>query len=320
MNEVVRLLGLVVSTDLPLPGATPAHGEAVDLEVRCADAGPGDATLDGLPVAELAADGRRFYTLAVHPDGWLLRVHGVCDFEISSDLSSVWWRTASRVDHGLVSVLLSGTLVAVLCRLRGECVLHASAVELGGRACGFFGASGTGKSTVAALLATTRAALVADGVVGVTTSPLVHVIGRAGELRLRDGAQAVVERFAKPPPVRTTADGRLAIRPSPSSVDHLPLGVLVAPSPVRAGGAVAIDRLEPAEAIVALTSADRILGWQDPTRAAEHFGFAADLAEQVPVVRLRIPWQRPIDPSLATDVRQALEEVPVVPGPWGDLG
>ena len=219
------------------------------------------------------------------------------------------WRPTPGTGDDVVAVLAAGTVLALVRRLRGECVLHASAVEVDGACWAFFGPSGSGKSTIAALLATAGAGVVADDVLRLDTGPPPHVIGTSRELRLRTGADVLFELFPSPPPRRTTADGRTAVRPPAADRDRLPVAVLAAPRPVAADADVEVHVLAPAEAVLRLTGADRVARWLDHERAAEHFGFASELVEHVPVVDLRIPWSRPVRAEVAVDVLGALQEI-----------
>ncbi|MDQ7993990.1 MAG: hypothetical protein AAGC63_16635, partial [Propionicimonas sp.] len=75
-----------------------------------------------------------------------------CDFEIDSSLSEVMVCPFEDMQPGLDRVLATGTLLSIVLQLRGDCVLHASAVERDGRALAFVGQSGRGKSTMATLM------------------------------------------------------------------------------------------------------------------------------------------------------------------------
>jgi hypothetical protein len=307
---LVRVHGLVVRTDLRLGSAVGADG-APDVEILAASGGPPgtDGVPDGRVVAELVDEDRRFYTVVRRDAGWVLRFHGLCDFDVDAEAATVRWRAVPGTDDELVAVLATGTVLALVRRLRGECVLHASAVEVDGACWAFFGPSGSGKSTTAALLATVGAGVVADDVLRVATSPPPHALGTSPELRLRTGADVLFDLFPGAPLRRTTADGRTAVRATPADGGRLPLAVLAAPRPVAPDGAVEVRVLDPAEAVVRLTRVDRIARWLDHERAAEHFDFATDLAAQVPVVDLRIPWSRPLRADVALDVKAALREL-----------
>jgi hypothetical protein len=309
-SRLVRVHGLVVRTDLQLAGGVEDDGTP-DVEVLAARGGPPPGA--GLPagplVAELVTEERRFYTVVRVDTGWLLRFHGLCDFEIAADARSVRWRPAPDTAEEAVALLATGTLLALVRRLRGECVLHASAVELDGECWAFFGPSGSGKSTTAALLAATGARMVADDVLRVAMGPPPHVLGRSEELRLRSGAGDLLDLFPGAPPHRATVDGRTAVRPPPSRGERLPIAVLAAPRPVAAGGTVEVEVMDPAEAVFRLTAVDRVARWFDHERASEQFGFATELAQHVPVVHLLVPRSHPLGPEVADGVRTALQAV-----------
>jgi hypothetical protein len=74
------------------------------------------------------------------------------------------------VDDSLIRLPLLGTVLAVLLHQRGLLVLHASAVEIDGRAVAFLGAKGAGKSTTAAMLYARGHTLIADDIVAIDLS------------------------------------------------------------------------------------------------------------------------------------------------------
>ena len=84
---------------------------------------------------------------------------------------------APGVADEILRLYLLGPVLAVLLHQRGFLVLHASGVSIAGAAAAFLGASGWGKSTLAAALHAQGCSLLADDVVAVDTqgdrSPLV---------------------------------------------------------------------------------------------------------------------------------------------------
>jgi len=115
-------------------------------------------------------------------------------------------------DLGLVTVLTAGALLAVHLRLRGELVLPASAVQLGGAALAFVRASGMGKSTLAALLCASGHGLVTDDVLRVDPADgpgRPGPPGRHGEQVAPEGAPARRHRS----PHRRAHHRRRATRP-----------------------------------------------------------------------------------------------------------
>jgi hypothetical protein len=89
-----------------------------------------------------------------------------------------------------VPVFLLGTVFGILLHQRGQIVLHASAVEVNGKAVLFCGSSGAGKSTLAAALAQRGYRLLTDDVaitLDLDATPIVHPDGR----QLKLWAQAI---------------------------------------------------------------------------------------------------------------------------------
>ena len=147
-------------------------------------------------------------------------------------------------------------MASLVLTLRGRAVLQGSTVSWRGLTVAFAGGSGKGKTTLAALCCAAGARLVGDGVV-----PLVHPTEGSGavcsglghELRLRPAAREVADLFLAPgPPRRTTADGRLALRPEVAVEEENLLSVLVIPQQSRSSGAVRLRRLGPTEAVAQL--------------------------------------------------------------------
>ncbi len=142
---------------------------------------------------------------------------------------NVAWYTAAASDSGY---LLAETVTASLLALRGETVLHASAVAIDGAAVAFVGQSGRGKSTIAALLCVAGAELVTDDVLTVDPGPPVMCAGGASELRLRQAA-AKIGQGRPGTSSRRTADDRLALAVKAAPQRPLPVAAIVIPSPSR---------------------------------------------------------------------------------------
>ena len=179
---------------------------------------------------------RQYYAATAVDDGFRLRFFGSCDVDLDPSLTRATVRPMPGADPDLLSVLVSGTLLAFVLTMRGETVLHASAVQVGDAALAFVGASGMGKSTMATLLCADGARLVTDDVLRLdtTSSPPTCALG-ATELRLRKGADHLAERFANQsgsaPGLRTTGDARQALAAGPATTEDLPLAALVVPLP-----------------------------------------------------------------------------------------
>jgi len=112
---------------------------------------------------------------ATSADGDLLKLkYAIDDFEIDFILDQ-GWRNVSVVkpDHikpeRLKSYLLGSVLSSIL-RARGTICLHASVVEIDGRAIAFTGPKSAGKSTTAAALVQYGARMLTDDIAAITTA------------------------------------------------------------------------------------------------------------------------------------------------------
>ncbi|MCT2585753.1 hypothetical protein [Actinophytocola gossypii] len=287
--------GLRIASDVELP-LPPGSGHP-DLVLRRGPDRPVPAERPGPPLAEvLRPDGSVFYTLARVGDTTVLRYPGLCDFVGDAEVTI---HLHPGADAGLLPVLIAGTLLAVHLTLRHAHVLHASAVEVDGRAVAFVGASGMGKSTLSAALCAAGHALVSDDLLRVDGG-VVHP--GATESRLRPAASALAETAA----VRETADGRLAVAPRVWTGGPLPLAACVVPRPDRAAAGVAVRRLRPAVALLGLSRYPRVLGWTDGPTAASAFQSLADLVERVPVFEATIPWGLPFADGVLADLLDAV--------------
>jgi hypothetical protein len=103
------------------------------------------------------------------------------------------------VNIEVVEVLLLGRIMAYLLRQRGWLPLHASGVIVNGRGALFLGASGSGKSTVAAAFHASGHQVITDDVAAVRASPerCIALPGRP-RLRLHENSRAVLEGCPAP--------------------------------------------------------------------------------------------------------------------------
>ncbi|OLF15715.1 hypothetical protein [Actinophytocola xanthii] len=310
-----RAYGLLVASDIALPLPPCAGGEPDVLLRRGADRPVPEERPGSERLAEVTRpDGSIFYTLGRSASGTVLRYPGLCDFAGDPTLSTVSVHLAPGADEGLLSVMISGTLLAVHLMLRHAHVLHASAVHRDGRALAFVGSSGMGKSTVSAALCGVGCDLVSDDLLRVDRvgeTLLVHPGGT--ESRLRPSARPLATA-APADTVRETADGRLAVSPRTWTGDPLPLAACVVPRPDRAAQRVAVRRLRPSIALLSLSRYPRVLGWSDPASAAAAFQSLADLVERVPVFEATIPWGLPFADGVLADLLDAVSVPSAVAG------
>lgn len=309
------LYGLVVESEIPLhlDRSAPA-GARVDVRVRWG-AERSAAACRRLPEGRVLLRARwarhTHYTFVERADGTvLLRFHGACDAEVSTDLADVVVHPVAGADPGIAAVLTSGAVLAFQLYRRGLAVLHASAVDVGGAALAFVGPSGGGKSTMATLLCADGATLITDDVLRVEADLTVR-LGATG-LRLRKGADTLVELFGAAPGRRRSADDRQVLSPEPAEVDRLPLAAVVVPIPDRRLRRVRVERRDAKDALFDLLSFPRLVGWQDPRVLGAQLGQLARLVADVPVYRARVPWGPPFSPTIGAELRAAVLDAAVL--------
>ena len=301
---VYGLHGLRIRSEVTLAGF-PLHGREWDVEVRWGPPAPVPPEAPPGRVVAARTIGDRYWYVAAEVAGRItLRVPGVCDFAIDGDAEHVECRPDPSSEPGFVGVLVAGLVTALLLALRGDAVLHASAVAVDGAAVALAGESGAGKSTLAAVLCAAGATLITDDVLRLAPGPgaSVQCIGGAPQLRLRPHGAWAVDRFPSPQRVSSTADRRLALEPAYSMGPSLPLATIALIAPSRSATTVGIKELTGPTALVRLTGMMRIAGWEDRDVLHRQFERVAWLARSVRVVETVVPW----GPPLADEVVPAL--------------
>ena len=270
---------------------------------------------EGDVLALLETEHETHYAMTRGTSDMTMRFGGCVEFVADHGLRHVRYHRDPTHDEGLVSVLASGTLLAVRLLIDGELVLHASAVDVGGRAVAFCGAPGMGKSTLATLLSQAGMPLVTDDVLRVTF-PAGGATAWPGatESRLREGGAAIADSV-DPAAVRTTADGRRAVTPPAVCDGPLPLAAVLVPLPTRGLDRPAVDVLGRADALLSLVRFPRVIGWQDPPTSSAQFQLLGELVQRVPVAHVRVPWGLPFPSGLADTLRDVAGEVAGGAGP-----
>jgi hypothetical protein len=267
----------------------------------------------GLRFADVVADdGTRYYSFVQLAGGsYVLRCYRIGDFEVSADLSAVVLHLDPDADPGLASVLATGTLLAFLILVGGSPLLHASCVEIDGRALAFVGFSGMGKSTVATIMCAAGALLITDDSLRLDLDGGdVRCFLGATEARLRTPAADVTTAFAAATAARRTSDNRDAVRLPAAQLERLPLAAIVVPQPVKDADEVVVERVRGVDALLMLSRFPRIVGWEEPTVIQRQFEFLADVVERVPVYVGYLPWGPPFAPDLAARLLAGIDFVP----------
>jgi hypothetical protein len=310
MSRNYRLAGLNVRSDEPLSGAAPARAADVDdLEIVCGpDRHVPSVPPEGEELGLLHVEGVLRHAVVRLPSGEVVfRVPGIVDFAITPDLRRVTQQRDPRADPSLAAVLTSGALLAVVLELRGELVLHASAVAFAERTVALSGHAGSGKTTIAGLLCAAGATLVADDLLRVDlTEPSARVWPGGNELRLRQKAADVtalldIERHE-------TGDGRIGLIPEGVFAGTpRELHLIALPHLHRdARRPVELVPLTSTDAMVRLLTAPRLLGWSHPELHRRRFEKLGTLLARVPTAVLHLPWGVTFSSAFAERVAEQL--------------
>jgi hypothetical protein len=299
-----RLYGLTVDSPFGLPAPTVAEGPAdvtvtVGSERSIPDEPPQGKVLSSVNLGAIN------YSTTRTGNGYVLRFPGRCDATMNEALSTVELVAASPDLRLFAELLLAGNVLATLLTLRGECVLHASAVATDGRAIAFIGPPGRGKSTLAALACAAGADLITDDVLRPVLEDAVWICpSGTNVIRLRPQAEAVTELVQGI--VQRTTDDRVGL--SPGHAGRLtPLGAVVFPLPSRTADAVKLTPLKGTDSLMRLTAFPRLLGWVDPEILASSFRWNAQLAREVPTFEAVVPWGPPFKASTARELLDKLD-------------
>lgn len=155
----------------------------------------------------------RFYRQA---NGYLLRFAQLADFWVSKDGTQVRAWPALGVTATTVQQLHLNQVVPLALSRQGKLVLHASAVQIAGKAVAFIGESGRGKSTIAASFATNGCCfLTDDGLQLDWRENQLIVMPSHPSIRLWEDSQCalVTERTATAPAVEYTNKARFLAGP-----------------------------------------------------------------------------------------------------------
>lgn len=161
-----RLAGLSVDSEFALPGLigiAPGQG-AFDVTIRRR---PVPLSLDGASNSGP--------TWQIDGDRFLLRIPDVARFLLTAG-REIAFETENGTPTEDVSIFLVGSIFGILLHQRENVVLHASAVRVGGKAVLFCGASGAGKSTIAAALDRQGYPVVSDDVCAIDVTPSGQII------------------------------------------------------------------------------------------------------------------------------------------------
>ena len=306
--RVYHLYGLRVYSEVALPA--PIAQKALppyDIEVRWGDdKAISDCAQAGQILANLVMGDGRGYTLTDTGIGYVLSFYQTCKFLIDHDLRSVRVHLFADVHPDMAALFFVGNVIACLLTLAGECVLHASAVEIGNSALAFAGGSGMGKSTLAALLCASGARFVTDDLLRLQPDGKVwRCFPGTGQLRLRQNAAALTENFSATAR-GTTPDGRIAVKMDDNR-SMVPLCAIVIPYPSRSCKVLNLQRLPRSMSLFHLMAFPRVQGLQQAKHLQHRLDSFGHIAASIPIFKAEIPWGLPFPPDLAHSLARGVE-------------
>lgn len=261
-------------------------------------------TLGEVPT-HLAAASKQGNGWEYAPGEFLLRLGDLMKVYVTGG-TSILLQPSAACDPGDLVLYLLGTCFAILLQQRGRVVLHASAVAVGDRAMLFCGASGMGKSTMAAMLSDRGFPLLNDDVCNLSPgedgSYAVYPDGRMLKLWARsvDHLQWTATDSAR---VRRDAE---KFYMAPARVDLKPrsVGGVYMLHAAEQGAAPTLERLNAAESMAQLpANSYRPALVHSMEMLPAYFAASAAIQRHAGVFRL----SRPMDFSRAAEVLDLLE-------------
>lgn len=272
-----------------------AFGLGIASALRLPELLSGDGRAD-VEIHRLASVGRRSLTCGSTPEEMIDAAEWRLTYD---DVGVVTVREGRRIElaplHGAsprtVRLTLLGPAMAVLLHQRGFLVLHASVVELAGRAIAFLGESGAGKSTLAAAFHARGHRLVADDVAAVQLDPHGHPRVHAGFPQFKLWPDALAALGRDPTPLRRVEPGidKRAHRIHDGFADRAVLS-LTQVYVVDEGPTVDVKQLPMQEAFLELVRYAYGVQRLDGVAGAAQFRTRSEIVRHVPTYRLSRPW------------------------------
>jgi hypothetical protein len=234
---------------------------------------------------------------SILPDGSIyIRAENVFEAVISRDGRDVTCRIPDSVDRRSVEANLLNFVVSASLTLQGEEPLHATVVDLGGRAVGLLGLSGAGKSTLAACLIGRGADLVTDDMLRVKfDGDLLLAWPGPYRLKLFDDALQKFLAGTTPQGHFNPLSGKVMLQPRATIPTHrlpIPLSCLFHlgdPDQVPPDGEISASRMTGADLAIALISSTMDDRYAAADRLTRQMAFVSRVSRTLPVYALRYP-------------------------------
>jgi hypothetical protein len=229
------------------------------------------------------------------------------EFIVDRSGGDVWARWTGESTLADTATYLLGPILGFVLRLRGVTSLHASAVEIDGRAVAFVGPPYAGKSTTAAAFARLGHRILSDDVVALDErGGSVGVHPAYPQLRLWPDSVALLYGSADAlPRITPNWEKRVLAPRGDAGLEQEPraLAAIYLLGERPAGPAAApVERLAPAEALLALVANTYVNYLDDPAARGREFTSLGALVAAVPVKRATPP----ADASALSDFCRAI--------------
>jgi len=176
VNHHYRLFGISTVSNIPVPGLTAVAAADAELTLCFGCGPPAGERISGPEILKftstiLLASGKPAFRIFDGVFGSGSGAHIVyedgAEFWLDERGSKAWATWREPLTMADVAAYLLGPVFGLLLQRRGVTTLHASAVEVGGKAVLFAGDAGAGKSTTAAAMARRGHAVISDDIVPV---------------------------------------------------------------------------------------------------------------------------------------------------------
>jgi hypothetical protein len=233
------LYGFEVKSDVPLLRLNSAAGTRGELRIEAA-ASPLERP-DQVPVSTLVTDdGHCWYASYALADGrCLVELPPTASFLLEPEANRLIVQSEND-DADLLEHRIASSAVCTLLSMRGDLVMHASAIEAGGRAVLFCGPTQRGKSTLARALGEAGYGLLGEDGIAIELGdgePVAFPGPRGVRVRSRDG----------------NGRARTDLLPDPGSGEPDPCPVAAIVLLGERGSRLTVEPLEPARALALLT-------------------------------------------------------------------
>jgi hypothetical protein len=295
--------GVVVETDLDIPGAHPAaDGQPTDLGIALTTQ-PAHQRAAG----ERIVDTERFWVDRLTDGSHQLAWPSLMSAHLSAEQTHADITLEASTHHEYASMMVS-VIVGVRQFLQGALVLHASVVHdpTTNHTTAIVADAGYGKTALAAIATATGtgAQLVSEDVAVVNEGNHVH--RGVTELRLRTTNPEIAALNAAPS--RTTIDGRIALGPPSIDTTTSTLTRIVIPRLDRTITEPHITVERGPDAVAFLVTRLRFAPIIDRALHIANFLAVADLvgSPSIEVTRIAVPWRPPIEPIAADIIAAAM--------------